>query len=63
MRKGEGIYYKGIKWNSGRDSTLNFWNDAWTNLGPIRSVIHGPIPQAYLDLKVRDVITPYGSWD
>ncbi|KAL0006038.1 hypothetical protein SO802_013599 [Lithocarpus litseifolius] len=28
-----------------------------------RNAIHGPIPQADLDLKVRDVLTPYGSWD
>ena len=54
---------KGIKWNSGRDSILNFWTDAWTNLGPIRNLIQGPLPQLSLDLKVRDVITPYGCWD
>ena len=61
MRIGEDTFNKGIKWNPGRDSTLNFWTDTWTNLDPIRNVIHGPIPQADLELKVRDVITPYGS--
>ena len=61
MRIGEDIFNKGIKWNPGRDSTLNFWTDTWTNLDLIRNVIHGPIPQANLELKVRDVITPYGS--
>ena len=63
MRRGEGTFKKGIKWNPGWDSTLNFWTDVWSNLGLIRNVIHGPIPQADLDLKVRDVITSYGSWD
>ena len=41
MKKGNETFQKGIIWNIGRDSNLNFWFDKWTSLGPLRKLIHG----------------------
>ena len=37
LKKGEGVFKKGVKWIPGHDSSLNFWSDTWSKLGPIRS--------------------------
>ena len=36
--------------------------DRWLNIGPIRQLIHGPLPRDIVNLRIKDVATPYG-WD
>ena len=62
MKKGEDVFNNGVKWIPGYDSSLNFWSDRWLNHGPIRHLIHGPLPRDTAYLKVKDVAAPYG-WD
>lgn len=42
------------------ESQLDFWRDSWSDLGPFRSIMHGPIPLQSVNLKVKNVISPYG---
>ena len=51
-----------MKWIPGFDSNLSFWFDCWTNLGPLRQVIHGLLTRETSNLRIRDVAAPYG-WD
>lgn len=52
-----------MKWISGHESNLDFWVDSWSDLGPLRSIIHGPIPLESTNLKVKDVFLPHGwNW-
>ena len=36
--------------------------DRWLNIGPIRQLIHGPLPRDIVNLRIKDVAAPYG-WD
>ena len=49
-----------MKWIPGHDSQLDFWRDSWSDLGPLRSILHGPLPLEASNLKVKDVISPHG---
>ena len=63
LKKGEGVFKKGVKWIPGHESSLNFWFDCWSNLGPIGSQIHGPLPQASDNLQIKNVLSPIGwNW-
>ena len=39
--RGEETFKKGIKWLTGFENKLDFWNDKWTSFGPLRSIIQG----------------------
>ena len=60
MRKGEEVFKKGVKWVPGHDSNLNFWHDCWSDLGPIRNIIQGPLPHQVNDLKIKDMCSSSG---
>ena len=60
--KREDVFKNEVKWILGQDTSLNFWYDCWLNLGPIRQLIHGPLPRDIVNLKIKDVAAPYG-WD
>ena len=62
MKRGEEVFKKGVKWIPGHESCLNFWSDCWSNTGPIRPRIQGPLPQDFVNLQVKDVLSPIG-WD
>ena len=63
LKKGEHVFKEGMKWIPGHESNLDFWLDSWSDLGPLRSIIHGPIPLESTNLKVKDVFLPYGwNW-
>lgn len=63
LKKGEQVFKEGVKWIPGHESELNFWLDSWSDLGPLRSTIHGPIPQESINLQVKDVALPHGwNW-
>jgi len=63
IKRGEDTFKKGVKWISGHESTLNFWTDCWSNLGPIRSRIQGPLLQAASNLQVKIVLSLNGwNW-
>ena len=62
MKRGEEVFKKGIKWIPGHESSLNYWSDCWSNISPIRPHIQGPLPQASVNLQVKDVLSPFG-WD
>ena len=51
MRKGEEVFKKGVKWIPGHNSNLNFWHDYWSDLGPIRNIIQGPLPVKQMSLR------------
>lgn len=60
LKKGEYVFKEGMKWILGHESKLNFWRDNWLDFGPLRSIIHGLIPQESFNLKVSNVISPHG---
>nr|XP_023896924.1 uncharacterized protein LOC112008814 [Quercus suber] len=62
IKKGAATFVKGARWSLGKDSNLNFWSDSWSELGPLRSVIQGPIEPDIERLRVKDILTD-GSWD
>ena len=60
MKKGKHVFKEGMKWILGHEGRLDFWRDSWSDLGPLRSILHGPVPLESFNLKVKDVISPYG---
>ena len=62
MRKGEDIFRKGVSWMVGRDSELSFWHDNWFSIGPIRSLVQGPLSIEEENLRVKEVVSADG-WD
>ena len=62
IKKGTATFVKGARWSLGKDSNLNFWSDSWSDLGPLRSVIQGPIEPEIERLRVKDIMIG-GSWD
>lgn len=62
MKRGVGIFEKGIKWILRRDSNLKFWLDYWSNEDSLRNLIQGPLWQAEEDLKFKDVVSMNG-WE
>ena len=62
MKKGMPIFQKGVRWMPGRESNLSFWFDRWTNSGPLRGTVLGPLTQEEANLKVRKVAS-MGNWD
>ena len=63
MKKGEDIFKQGIRWILGHNSPLSFWNDYWSNPGPIRSMIQRPLTQEASNLTINDAIGPFGwNW-
>ena len=46
---------KGLKWTIFNGRSVNFWNDFWLPLGPIRSLIEGPLSCQEAALIVWDV--------
>jgi len=63
MKKRNDTFQKGIIWNIGRDSNLNFWFDKWTSLGPLRKLIHGPFLLEESNRKVKEAISAEGwNW-
>ena len=62
IKKGRTTFVKGARWSLGKDSNLNFWSDLWLDLGPLQSVIQGPIEPEIERLRVKDIMIG-GSWD
>ena len=62
MKRGKEAFNKGVKWIPGHESYLNFQSDCWSNIGPIRPHIQGPLSQDSVNLQVKDVLFPVG-WD
>ena len=56
------VFRKGIRWILGSDSNLDFWQDNWLTLGPLRQTIHGPLTRDSFQIKVKEVGQP-GGWD
>lgn len=62
LRKGEEVFNKGVKWVPGHDNKLNFWYDCWSDLGPLRNLIQGPLPPGTTNLEIKDVCSTSG-WE
>ena len=62
MKKDEDIFHKGVRRVMGRDSDLSFWHDNWCSVGPIRSLVQGPLSIEEENLKVKEVFSADG-WD
>ncbi|KAL0003965.1 hypothetical protein SO802_011526 [Lithocarpus litseifolius] len=58
----DGHLYKGCRWLVTKNSNLNIWHNNWTNGGPLRKLIQGPISQEANRLKVKDIMLDVG-WD
>ena len=63
LLKGEETFRKGTKWLSGFENKMAFWYDNWSNLGPLRNIIHGPLTLESSKLKIKDVADYTGSWN
>ena len=61
--KGEETFRKGTKWLLGFESKMAFWYDNWSNLGPLRNIIQGPLTLESTKLKIKDVADYIGSWN
>lgn len=61
MKKGMSTFQKDAKWPLGKDNSLSFWNDRWSNIGTPRSAIQGPFTQEEDRLRVRDVVSDWGG--
>ena len=59
----EETFKKGIKWLTGFENKLDFWNDKRTSFGPLRSIIQGPLSRKVANLKIRDVVDFTSRWD
>ena len=46
----------------GRDSELSFWHDNWCSVGPIKSLVQGPLSIEEENLRVKEVVSADG-WD
>ena len=62
MKKGMGTFNKGCRWLVTKNSTLNIWDNNWTNGGPLRKLIQGPISQEANRLEIKDIMLDVG-WD
>ena len=62
MKKGMGTFSKGCRWLVTKNSTLNIWHNNWTNGGPFRKLIQGPISQEANRLEIKDIMLDVG-WD
>lgn len=60
MLRGAETFKKGVKWLSGFESNLDFWNDNWSNYGPLRKLIQGPLSREAKNLKIKDVVDVNG---
>ena len=45
-----------------KNSTLNIWHNNWTNGGPLRKLIQGPISHEANRLEIKDFMLDVG-WD
>ena len=62
MKKGVDTFNKGSRWLVTKNSNLNIWHNNWTNGGPLRKLIQGPISQETNALEVKDFMLDVG-WD
>ena len=60
MQKGMEVFTKGSRGAIGRDSTLNLWQSYWTENGPFRHLIQGPLLRGAEVLEVKDFIKDTG---
>ena len=60
MKKGAETFQKGVRWTCGRDSSLNFWSENWSNLGALRQTLCGPMSREIATLRVEDVVSTSG---
>jgi hypothetical protein len=58
---GNEVFSKGIRWVIGNGHSTSFWHDTWVGNGPLREVIHGPIPPFEESFCVVDVIEGVGG--
>ena len=54
LKKGVDTFNKGSRWLVTKNSNLNIWHNNWTNGGPLRKLIQGPISQEANGLEVKD---------
>ena len=51
-------------WTVGRESKLSFWFDRWSDQGPLRKVMQGPLTREEHQLEVQEVVSDSGwRWD
>ncbi|KAK4578315.1 hypothetical protein RGQ29_028437 [Quercus rubra] len=62
LKKGEEIFKKGTRWFPGADSNLDFWQDNWAGIGPLRQAIQGPLTLEASRIKVKEV-GHFSGWD
>lgn len=63
LLKGEETFRIGTKWLPGFESKMDFWYDNWSNFGPLRSIIHGPLSRESSNMKIKDVADYTSSWN
>ena len=62
MKKGMDTFNKGCRWLVTKNSTLNIWQNNWTNGSSLRKLIQGPISQEANHLEIKDIMLDVG-WD
>ncbi|KAJ4822002.1 hypothetical protein Tsubulata_036438 [Turnera subulata] len=58
------VVFNGLQWAIGDGKVVQFWEDAWVDdVGPLRLVALGPIPEQDVSLPVAAYALPLGFWD
>ena len=60
MKKGREVFNAGNMWMVGRDSKMSFWHGNWTQRGPLRHLIQGPLNFEESKWEVKDLMMDKG---
>lgn len=55
IKAGFPVFEKGVCWNVGTSSKLQFWESKWIKGGSVKELIEGPLSQSETDLSIADI--------
>ncbi|GLT51124.1 hypothetical protein SLA2020_245560 [Shorea laevis] len=57
IRKGNTLFFKGLKWIPKDGRLISFWNDTWVGHRPLSFILNGPLLEADSSLLVFDCVS------
>jgi hypothetical protein len=63
LRKGHGVFRKGLRWVVNNGHEVSFWHDLWVGDSPLRNLVHGPLSIWEDSLHVCDVVEGVSMWN